>query len=240
MRIEKLFGMDVFSGRSDELMNWLERRLKERKKTFIVTLNTYMCEYAIENEEFLKIVKNADVVVPDGEGIVLALRILKGVRMEKIAGIDLMVELIRLASKRGYRIFLLGSKRHVVEEVKRKLEERFGNLIVGSNDGYFKEDEDVIESINRSNADILFVGMGSPKQELWMAKNMEKLEPIILMGVGGSFDVLSGYRKRAPKLFIRLKLEWLFRMLQDPRKLSRLGMMVRFVFRVLKRKLMNS
>lgn len=240
MRIEKLFGMDVFSGRSDELMNWLERRLKERKKTFIVTLNTYMCEYAIENENFLKIVKNADIVVPDGEGIVLTLRILKGVRMEKIAGIDLMVELIRLASKRGYRIFLLGSKRHVVEEVKRKLEERFGNLIVGSNDGYFKEDEDVIESINRSNADILFVGMGSPKQELWMAKNMEKLKPVILMGVGGSFDVLSGYRKRAPKLFIKLKLEWLFRMLQDPRKLSRLGMMVRFVFRVLRRKLMNS
>lgn len=168
------------------------------------------------------VVGACELVTADGQAIVWASRLLGDPLPERVAGIDLMQALMQRAAAKGYRVFVLGARQEVLEEAVRRLRARYRGLILaGYRNGYFtaEEERDVVEEIRRARADILFVAMGSPAKELFLGRHGTSLEVPFAMGVGGSIDVMAGLTKRAPRLLQRLGLEWLFRLLQEPRRL---------------------
>jgi N-acetylglucosaminyldiphosphoundecaprenol N-acetyl-beta-D-mannosaminyltransferase len=179
---------------------------------------------ARENAELRSAIERSAVVNADGQGIVLAARVLGQPLPERVAGIDLMQELIALAERRGYRVFVLGARREVLDRAVAVLTERHPALCwAGTRDGYFdaSEEPEVCAEIRRARPDILFVAMGTPRKETFLAANAEALGAPLLVGVGGAVDVIAGMTRRAPATWQRLGLEWLFRLLQEPRRMLR-------------------
>ena len=211
----EIFGLPITTGTFSEMLEQIQSRILQKKKTFVVTANASIVVTAIEKPEYRRIVQSADLVLPDGFGVVMAIRRFHKKSSERVTGIDMMLELCKFAAKQGLRVFLLGSKQEIVEKAARNLERTYGNIVAGYHHGYF-DGEGPIDSISSSKADLLFVGMGVPKQEMWIGENFDKIPATLAMGVGGSFDVISGYKKRAPKIIQNLKLEWLYRYLQSP------------------------
>jgi len=164
------------------------------------------------------------LTVPDGMSVVWALRASGQPAPERVAGVDLMARLLAAASEHRLRIYLLGAKRNVVTSLVERIQAQHPGLVVaGFRDGYFGPDDQlgIVEEIRASGAHMLFVGMPSPFKETWCARHRERLKVPIILGVGGSFDVLAGFIKRAPRWAQSLGLEWLWRLLMEPRKLWR-------------------
>ncbi len=196
----------------------------------IHTPNAEITEMCVEKAEIKEIVNGADLIIPDGAGVILASKILNKKLKCKVAGIELCENLARLSGEWGTKIFFLGGKPGIPEKAAEKLKEKYPDmLIAGINDGYFKNDEEIIEKINSSGADILFVCLGVPKQEIWMASHRNVLNVKLMGGFGGSFDVLSGTIQRAPKFFIKCNLEWLYRLLKEPRRIGRMMKLPKFI-----------
>lgn len=215
MQRVEIFSLPITIGNFEQIFSQIKNRISQRQKTFVVTANATIVVKTIENPEYRKIVQGADLILPDGFGVVLAIKRFHKKSSERITGIDMMIKLCGVAAKDGLKVFLLGSRPEVVERAAKNLEKTYGQIVAGYHHGYF-DGEGPVELIKSSKADLLFVGMGVPKQEVWIGKNFEKVPAIFAMGVGGSFDVISGYKKRAPKLVQDLKLEWLYRFLQSP------------------------
>jgi len=169
--------------------------------------------------------KNADLLIPDGIGIIFAARVLHKISIQRITGVRVMQEICRLSAEKGYKIFLYGAKENVNETAAGNLKKIFpGIQIVGRANGYVSETEmdNLINHINKSDAQILFLGLGSPKQEKWFSQYHHRLHNIrICQGIGGTLDVLSGKTKRAPNIFRRFGLEWLYRLMTDPKRWKR-------------------
>lgn len=215
MQRVEIFSLPITIGSFEQIFSQIKNRIYQRQKTFVVTANATIVVKTIEDPEYRKIVQSADLILPDGFGVVLAIKKFHKKSSERITGIDMLIKLCEVAAKDGLKVFLLGGRPEVVERAAKNLEKTYGQIIAGYHHGYF-DGEGPIELIESSKADLLFVGMGVPKQEVWIGKNFEKVPAIFAMGVGGSFDVISGYKKRAPKLVQDLKLEWLYRFLQSP------------------------
>lgn len=215
MQRVEIFSLPITIGSFEQIFSQIKNRIYQRQKTFVVTANATIVVKTIEDPEYRKIVQSADLILPDGFGVVLAIKRFHKKSSERITGIDMLIKLCEVAAKDGLKVFLLGGRPEVVERAAKNLEKTYGQIIAGYHHGYF-DGEGPIELIESSKADLLFVGMGVPKQEVWIGKNFEKVPAIFAMGVGGSFDVISGYKKRAPKLVQDLKLEWLYRFLQSP------------------------
>jgi len=169
--------------------------------------------------------RNADLLIPDGIGIVVAARILHGTRLSRVPGVELMGNICNLAARKGYKVFLYGAKEEVSRIAAEKLSERYPALtIAGRASGYVREEEmpALVESINNSGAEILFLALGSPKQEKWFATYGPSLTTVrVCQGIGGTLDTIAGNVKRAPEIWCRWNLEWLYRLLSDPRRLKR-------------------
>lgn len=177
----------------------------------------------------------ATLLIPDGIGVVWAVHVLGLGRMTRVAGSEFMPKLCALAAEKGYGIFLYGARPDVNEAAAARLVERYPGLrILGRQHGYMPEAEmsSLIERINESGADILFVALGSPKQEAWIAQHRHALGVKLCQGVGGTFDVIAGRVDRAPPLFLRLNLEWLYRLLREPRRILRQTALVMFAVKV--------
>jgi N-acetylglucosaminyldiphosphoundecaprenol N-acetyl-beta-D-mannosaminyltransferase len=177
--------------------------------------------------------------VPDGAGLVWAASYVGEPVAEKVAGIDLMHELLAIGEVKGWRIFLLGASPEIIQLTADKLKSRYPQLqLAGVRDGYFKTDENeaVVNQIRESAADILLVGRSADKQEPWIDRYKDELGVPVMMGIGGSFDVLSGKLKRAPRIFIRLRLEWFYRLLQEPWRYRRMLLLPKFVVKVIRDK----
>lgn len=215
MQRVEIFSLPITIGSFEQIFSQIKNRIYQRQKTFVVTANATIVVKTIEDPEYRKIVQSADLILPDGFGVVLAIKKFHKKSSERITGIDMLIKLCEVAAKDGLKVFLLGGRPEVVERAAKNLEKTYGQIIAGYHHGYF-DGEGPVELIESSKADLLFVGMGVPKQEVWIGKNFEKVPAIFAMGVGGSFDVISGYKKRAPKLVQDLKLEWLYRFLQSP------------------------
>ncbi|MDR1471497.1 MAG: WecB/TagA/CpsF family glycosyltransferase [Synergistaceae bacterium] len=186
------------------------------------------------------IVREAGLVLPDGTGLVWALRFLGFSVQERIPGIDFVDHLCRLAAGHGWAVYFLGGKPAVAAEAAMKLREKYPGLSVkGARSGYFKRDEDdgICEEIRGAGAQILLVALGVPKQEYWLYENRGKLGNIVGIGVGGSFDVISGRLKRAPAGWRKLRLEWLYRVIQEPSRWRRVVRLPVFVMLVLLKKM---
>ncbi len=198
-----------------------------------------MVVLARKMSDYKEVVQKADIVVADGVGVKIALRLLTGKRVERIAGIELAEELLRLAEVEGYRVYLLGAKEDVIEQAVKRLKQSHPRLdIVGYHHGYFEvDDEEVIKEVVDARPDILLVGLGAPKQEFFISKIMSEVPASLMMGVGGSFDVWAGVKKRAWKWMQKLGLEWLFRAMQDLSRIKRLTFIPSFILMVIYAKL---
>ena len=194
----------------------------------IVTPNSEIIVQANKNPKFMEIIENAGMVVPDGIGLVIASKIVGQPLTERVTGVDLMERLLEHASTSGSRIFFFGGKPGIADMAAEKTREKYKNInIVGTHHGYFKglhtgnpgseEEQQVIKDIKDLEVDMLFVALGAPNQEFFIDRYKDELGARLLMGVGGSLDVLSETVKRAPEFWIKYNLEWLYRILDDPK-----------------------
>jgi len=201
-----------------------EEIVAERTYAQHMALNVAKLVACRDDELLRSAVENSAIVNADGQGVVLAARLL-GTRLpERVAGIDLMDALMARAAERGWRVFILGAKDEVLERASEVLAERHPGLILaGTRNGYFKPEETagVCEQIREAKTDVLFVAMGTPHKELFLAEHGPSLGVPLVMGVGGAIDVVAGVTRRAPVLWQRMGLEWLYRMLQEPRRMFR-------------------
>ena len=222
-----LCGIDFDNVTMDEAVALAENALKTDRQTVIYTPNAEIAQLAAEQEDFRKILCRADILLPDGAGIVLASEILKRPLKEKVAGVDFGERILSLAEKNGYSVFFLGGKPGTAELAAQRKTAQYPNLsVVGTRDGYYKkegiENDAVLREINKSGAQILFVCLGAPLQEKWINENKNRLSHAkLIMGLGGTLDVFAGTVRRAPKIFIRMRLEWLYRLLKEPKRLGR-------------------
>lgn len=214
----------------------LEKVLSADTFMQIVTINPEMIETAQKNNEFSALLKNADLVVPDGVGVKLALKFRK-VNQPQIAGCEFAKSIIEKASQRNEGVALLGAKQEVLDLTCEKLSEEFPNLkITYKRNGYFDaaEEEKIIEDIKQSGAKYLFAALGAPKQEFFIKKCKEAGCNVKAIGVGGSFDVWSGLTQRAPEIWQKMGLEWLYRTLKQPKRLKRIfPTLPKFLFKVI-------
>jgi N-acetylglucosaminyldiphosphoundecaprenol N-acetyl-beta-D-mannosaminyltransferase len=231
-----IFGVPIHRVTMIEAVEILKGYLKEDRIHIVATPNAEIIMMAQKDEEYKKILNETDLNVPDGSGVVFASKVFNKPLKERVAGFDLMMEFVKWASHKDVSIYLLGAKPEVVEKAQSNLKNLYPSLkIVGFHHGYFneKEEENIIEDINKRAAQVLFVALGAPKQEKWIYKNKEKLKVKIAMGVGGSFDVIAGKAKRAPEIYRKLGLEWLYRLIQEPWRYKRMSALPKFAFKVL-------
>jgi N-acetylglucosaminyldiphosphoundecaprenol N-acetyl-beta-D-mannosaminyltransferase len=196
--------------------------IRNRASTFCVAINPEKICMARRDPSFLHIVRAANLHICDGVGAALAARLLQGRRIQRITGIQLFLDLIARAESDGLRVFLYGASPESNEGAYNRLLEMHPRLqVVGRQDGYLRDDKAISSKIRATDADMLCVAMGSPRQERWIAEYGHRTEVPYCMGVGGTFDVLSGRAKWAPAIFRRTGTEWLYRLIREPRRIRR-------------------
>ena len=233
MKQINILGINVYSATSEAILDIIGDSIEKSKKLQISTVNNEFILEAQKNSDFRNIL-NSTLSIPDSSGVVWAAKYLHGEKINKISGADLAYDICRLASSRSYRIFLLGGEKGVAKLAKANLIKMYKTLhIVGDLDGIAidpsRDDDELISKINRLKCDILFVSLGAPKQELWIARNIDRLNANVFIGLGGTLDYISGRISRAPALMRKLNLEWLYRVLVEPKRLKRILRAV-FVF----------
>ena len=234
LRIDVL-GVGFDNMTAEQAVLYAHDMIRGGDKTYVVTPNPEIVMMARRNETLRAAINSAALVLPDGIGIILGARLLgKPIRSGRVPGIDFITALFQKMSDTGGSLFLLGAKPGVAEEAGQKLAEKYAELrIAGAADGYFTDDEPIIAQINAASPDLLLVCLGAPKQELWMAENLARLDVGLCAGLGGSLDIFAGKTKRAPVIFRKLGLEWFYRLISDPRRIKRMIKLPLFVLMVI-------
>lgn len=217
----------------------LSDNLKNNKKTFVVTANPETFMISEKNEDVRKMLLDKEtVMVPDGIGVLKAGKKIGYNIEERITGIDIANELLKFGNEQKKSIYLFGSKQEVIDSMKKVIKEQYPNLkLVGTSNGYVTDKDKVFDEIVKLEPDIVLVALGIPLQEMLIYKHLNKFKKGIFVGVGGSFDVMSGMKKRAPKIFIKLNLEWLYRIIKEPKRLKRFySSNVKFILEIRKYK----
>lgn len=233
MKKETYLGVDVSPLSYEEIIDDLKRRIEDGEQSTIIAVNPEKVMAAKKNSQLKNLINGSTYQIPDGIGVLLASKLKGGSIRSRVTGVDMMERLIRFAAEDDYKVFLYGAKQEVVIAAKQKLEEKYPGLIIsGFENGYAKDQNELINKINQSEADFLFVAMGSPKQELWIRENMKKLNVKVFQGVGGSFDVFSGRVKRAPLFYRKLGIEWLYRLMKEPSRIKRQLALPKFLLKI--------
>ncbi len=215
-----------------------EEMLNREGAEYVVTPNSEIVYEAMHNEELKTLLNEASLVLPDGAGVVLGAIILKTPLQEKVAGVEFADGVLGLLAKKGGSVYLLGGKPGVAEQAAEKMLQKHPGLqIAGMADGYFKEEAPVVEQINRSGADALFVCLGAPKQERFMKDHQSELQVRLMAGLGGTLDSFAGTVKRAPQWMIRCSMEWLYRLIQEPKRFKRMLRLPKFIWAVVCRRM---
>ena len=232
MRVDVL-GVGFDSVTMGEAADLAMKFLREGGAHYVVTPNPEIVEVCRENPAAREAVNGADLVLADGIGVIKGAAMLGTPLKERVPGIEFAARLMERMAGEGLSLFLLGAKPGVAEEAARRLTAQYPGLrIAGTHDGYFREDGPVIEAIRESGADVVFVCLGAPKQELWMAKNGAATGARLLCGLGGSLDVFAGQVERAPRFFREHGLEWFYRLCKDPRRIDRMMKLPLFLVHV--------
>lgn len=221
---------------SKKMMILLE---KQKRPIQIVTANPEIIMLAKENPTYEGYLRASDHVVADGIGVVMGAKMLGTPLQERIAGYELLLEFLSLANVEKHRFYFYGGKPGVAQKAAEEAKKRFPNAqIVGVSDGYGGDGDgvQVAEKIAKLKPTHIFVALGAPKQEEWIAEHAHRFQNVIMMGVGGSFDVLSGQVNRAPELFIRLNLEWFYRLITQPTRAKRMLKIPQFLLAVQREK----
>jgi N-acetylglucosaminyldiphosphoundecaprenol N-acetyl-beta-D-mannosaminyltransferase len=238
-RIE-ILGVPVDCITMDQAVQAVDDMLAGAKPCSVMAVNPEKVIRATADPLLLDRLRRADLLIPDGIGVVLAARLLRVGSFERVPGSELMPRLCARAADAGRAIFLFGGSPDVNRQTATVLRRRFpGIRIVGASHGYLQEKEmpDLIAAINASRADLLFVALGSPMQEGWIDRYLPMLNVKVCQGVGGTFDVIAGRCRRAPVAVRRLHLEWLYRLVTQPTRIGRQAALPLFAWRVLKRKM---
>ena len=204
----------------------------------VYTPNSEIVQNCVENPGNYKVINSAELIIPDGIGVVYAAKMLKTPLKEKVPGCELAEKVVEHISKTGEGLYLFGAapgndeRDSIANIAAEKLCEKYPGLVIsGTRDGYFKPEDvpSIIDDINASGAKVLFVCLGAPKQEKWIYENRDRLKVKLAMGLGGSLDVFSGTVKRAPKFFIEHNLEWLHRLIKMPTRIGRMMKLPKFI-----------
>lgn len=207
---------------SNEAVEFVKNSLASSKNLQIVTINPEMIMNSQTNSEFLSILNEAELIIPDGVGVKIALK-LKGINQEQIRGVDFSRSLMQLAYENNLRIAFLGAKEEVIKKAQENFLKQYPDLnFVYVRNGYFEDEQQIISEIKQANPQILLVGLGSPKQEELIYKLKKELNGCAMVGVGGSFDVFSGLTKEAPIIYRKLGIEWLYRTILQPERFKRI------------------
>lgn len=239
----KLLDVNVHPYTMKEVVSYLTKQISNNEKNFVVTANAEIIMLCQNDLKYKSIVNSADIVLPDGAGTVWGGNILGHTIKERVAGFDLFLNLLKVASEKDFRLYFLGASPGIAKNAKNELLKNYPTLsVLGYHDGYFDKEEElkIIEEINKLNIDILFVALGAPKQELWINKHLKDLNINLVVGIGGSFDVIVGKMQRAPKFMQNHSLEWLFRLYKQPNRFIRMLLLPKFVIKVLYKKYFNN
>lgn len=231
-----ILGVNVDMVSINESADIIVRFLNGDKFRRVFTPNSEIIMMAYRDSSFREALNKADLLTADGIGVVYASKILGKPIKERAAGFDIAKKVLEKISKTGHKLYLFGAKPGVAEEAKAKIEEEYPGInIVGTHNGYFKEKEvpEIIEDINNSGADLLFVCLGAPAQEKWIDKNAEKLNVKVAMGIGGSLDVFAGKVERAPEFYCNHGLEWFYRLKKEPWRAKRMMDLPKFAATVI-------
>ena len=232
MRIN-ILGVGFDNVTMDEALARGEELLCSEGAHYVVTPNPEIVETCRADAAANAAVNGADLVLPDGIGIVYGAKILHQPLRGRVPGIEFGTGMIERCVKLGKSVYLLGAKPGVAEQAAENLKNRFPGLVIaGTNDGYFQDDDPVVEKINAAQPDLLLVCLGAPKQELWMQRNAPRLRVGLMARLGGSLDVFAGNVKRAPKFFQKLGLEWFYRLIKEPKRIGRMMKLPLFLVHV--------
>lgn len=227
------FGVNLDIITMKETLERISKFIENREMVQHVVVNVAKLVYAQKDEQLRDIINACPLINVDGAGVVLGANLL-GINIpERVAGIDLMEKLIEFSSQKGYKPYFFGAKEEIVARVVEIYTEKYSQLeIAGYRNGYYNqtEEEQIVEDIKNSNADILFVAMGSPKKEIFLSKYSKQMGVPFTMGVGGSFDVVAGKVKRAPMWMQKLHSEWLYRLIQEPKRMWKRYLVTNTVF----------
>ncbi|WP_019243134.1 MULTISPECIES: WecB/TagA/CpsF family glycosyltransferase [Bacillus] len=237
MQKETYFGIGVSPLSYEDILTDIDIRMQQNLKSTIIAVNPEKVMAAEKNEQLRDLINNSTYGIPDGVGILLASKLKKGNITSRVTGVDMMDRLLQSAAEKGYRVFMYGAKEEVVAKAKANIEAKYPKIIIsGYENGYVQDPAVVVKKINDAQADILFVAMGSPKQELWIREHMNEVSAKVFQGVGGSFDVFAGHVKRAPEFYRKLGLEWLYRLMKEPSRFKRQLALPKFLIKVIRSK----
>ena len=234
----KILGVEISKVNMDEAVETLWKFREEGGNHVVFTPNPEFVYRAYHDEEFRNKLNSADLTLPDGIGLVYAAKIIGTPLKCRVPGFEACVRIIQDAVEKNASIYILGGKPGVAELAKENLERDYpGIKIAGVQDGYFKDDNEVIEKINSVSPDFLLVCTGCPKQENWIYEYKDRLNVKVTIGAGGTVDVLSGTVKRAPAFFCKTGLEWFYRLITQPSRIGRMMNLPKFLFIVIGKKL---
>jgi len=238
-------GIKVNNFTMSETIDKISNAIELNQKILREDINAAKIVWLQKSNTLKEVIQNANIINADGQSIVFASKLLKQPIKQRVTGIDLMNNLIDISYKKGWKIFFLGAKIDVVKDVVNRYSKEYSkDIIAGFKDGYFNinQEDSIIKLINNSKANILFIGISTPKKEQFINRNFDRLNVNLVMGVGGSFDVIAKRVKRAPKFMQKYALEWLYRLYQEPRKMWRRYLYTNtlFILLVLKRVIKNS
>lgn len=218
----ELFGFKIDTLKFDAAVEEAESLIRSGKVSQVVTINPEMFNEAERNSGFASVINNAEMIIPDGIGVKIAL-LINGVSSERIPGIDFAKELLKLSAKNNWSVGIIGAKEEVIDQACSNLKQEIPALrILYAHNGYFDDDNKIYEDLKRVNPDLLLVAMGSPRQEFFISGAKKVLNKGLMVGIGGSLDVWSGNVKRAPMLFQKTGTEWLYRTITQPERFKRI------------------
>lgn len=233
MKID-VMGLKFDSMTMDEALSRAEALLRGDKAAYVVTPNAEIAYEALHDVQLREMLNGADLMLPDGAGVVLASKLLRTPVKQKVAGVDFAAGLLSILERNGQSLYLLGGKTGIGELAAQKMLEAHPQLrIAGIADGYFQDEAPVIAKINASGADALFVCLGAPKQERFMVRHQQELHVHLMAGLGGSLDAFAGTVQRAPAWMIRLNLEWLYRLIREPKRFRRMLRLPKYLWAVM-------
>lgn len=239
MKTASILGVHFHAVTLEQAVEAAMDRLRARRQGYVVTPNPEIVELCRKDDTLRGIVNRAALVLPDGIGVIYAAKILGEELCGKVAGIDFAEQLVSAMAREGMRLYLLGAKPGIAEKAGRNLCDKYPGLVLaGCHDGYFTDPGEVVEAVNAcGGADTVFVCLGAPKQERFIEAHMEEMHATLFCGLGGSLDVFAGEVKRAPDIFIKLGLEWFYRLLKQPSRFGRMLKLPKFLFIVIGQRL---
>ncbi len=218
----ELFGFEIDTLRFEDAVNKAIYFIENEQLAQVITINPEMFTEAEKNCDFTNIVKTAEMIIPDGIGVKIALKI-NGINSERIPGIDFAKKLLEVSAKNNWKVAIIGAKEEVIQKTAENLKKELPSIsLVYLHNGYFDNDDDIYSDLKNADADLILVAMGSPRQEILIHNAKKVLNKGLMVGIGGSLDVWSGTVKRAPGIFQKTGTEWLYRTITQPERFKRI------------------